>query len=391
MLNLLFTRMWPYFLLLCLVTAPAFAEPAVWKAETTDWSKNPEPTLGDWGFDRPGYPKGLYLHGVTLPEGYFPGKALPNPIIYDNDEYADVLDDDVLCAMASLGKITLLAQIITPIDPKGVFKEAWQESAFWHYDRCRRSSMCMRRIPEPTIGNTGAIPDPESDGAKAYVDLILSWHAVHPDTPLLIAMGGQSATLASALQRNPAIADKVIVFYVSANAYNGQLAWASEIVCQNMRVLNAFHYWWPEVGSPNQLQALPRNNSSDWNDLSGEWAVLSALKDKLGLKSLPFIDDPYENKFNCGGFLERLKRNHQYNSGHHQKKWGDDAYSDGNIFVAWEPSMYRNVRFRDIRGGQVLDHEYNLEWVNRRAIHAASYPFISDPNAYRNCEHREQP
>jgi hypothetical protein len=58
-----------------------------------------------------------------MPEGHFPAKPLPNPIIYDNDEYADILDDDVLCAMASLGKITLAGQIITPIDPKGVFKE----------------------------------------------------------------------------------------------------------------------------------------------------------------------------------------------------------------------------------------------------------------------------
>jgi hypothetical protein len=36
-------------------------------------------------------------------------------------------------------------------------------------------------------------------------------------------MGGQSATVASAYTRDPAIADKVIVFYVSANAYNGHL------------------------------------------------------------------------------------------------------------------------------------------------------------------------
>ncbi|MBE0537688.1 MAG: hypothetical protein IH624_18645 [Phycisphaerae bacterium] len=353
---------------------------------TTDWSRNPNPAVGDWGFDRPGYPAGLYLHGVTMPAGFFPDKPLPNPIIYDNDEYADVLDDDVLCAMAGLGKITLAAQIVTPIDPKGVFKEIWQESAFWHYDRCLRSGMCMERIPKPIIGNTQAKPDPDSPGAKACVDLIMSWHAARPDKPVLIAMGGQSATLASAWQRNPAIADKIIVFYVSANAYNGQLAWASEIVCANMRVVHAYHYWWPEVGSPDQLRALPRNSSDDWNDISGEWAVLDNLKTVLGRDALPFIDDPYRNKFNCGGFLERLKRNGQYNSGHHQKGWGDDAYSDGNIFVAWQPSMYRNAILRRVRGGQVIDHEYNLEWLDRYAIHAASYPFISDPDAYRGKE-----
>jgi len=371
------------FALMCLVALPAPA--ATWRAMTDDWSKNAEPVIGDWGFDRPGYPKGLYLHGVTMPDGYFPANPLPNPVIYDNDEYADIFDDDVLCAMASLGRITLAAQIITPIDPKGMSKEIWQQSAFWHYDRCWRSGMCMKRIPRPIIGNTKAEPDPDSPGAKAYVEIILSWHAAHPDKPVLIAMGGQSATLASAYKRNPAIADKVIVFYVSANAYNGHLAWASELVCQNMRVVHAYHYWWPEVGLPNELQALPRNDSADWNDISGEWAVLDNLKNVLGRDSLPFVDDPYRDKFNCGGLLERLRRNNQYNNGHHHTSWGDDAYSDGNIFVAWQPSMYRNAALRKVRGGLVIDHEYNLYWVNRRAIHAASHPFLSNPDAYRNC------
>lgn len=194
------------------------AAAATWQQKTTEWSKNPEPVIGDWGFDRPGYPGGLYVHGVTLPDGHFPTQPLPNPVIYDNDEYADVLDDDVLCAMAGLGKITLAAQIITPIDPNGIFKQNWQDSAFWHYDRCHRSGMCMESIPKPIIGNIGAKPASNSAGARAYVDLILSWHTKYPDKPLLIAMGGQSATLASAYQLNPAIADKVIVFYMSANA-----------------------------------------------------------------------------------------------------------------------------------------------------------------------------
>jgi hypothetical protein len=385
MLNSTVNRLFQCMTLLCLVALPVPAPATTWRAVTGDWSQNSSPMIGDWGFDRPGYPKGLYLHGVTMPEGYFPANPLPNPIIYDNDEYADILDDDVLCAMASLGKVTLTAQIITPIDPKGVFRQSWQNSAFWHYDRCLRSGMCMNRIPEPIIGNTRAEPDPDSPGAKAYVEIILSWHRAHPDKPVLIAMGGQSATLASAYKRNPAIAGKVIVFYVSANAYNGHLNWASELVCQNMRVVHAYHRWWPEVGFPNELQALPRNDSADWNDISGEWAVLDNLKNVLGRDSLPFIDDPYRDKFNCGGLLERLKRNNQYNAGHHHKGWGDDAYSDGNIFVAWEPSMYRNAILRTVRGGRVIDHEYNLDWVNRRAIHAASYPFLVNPDAYRNC------
>ena len=42
---------------------------ANWNPKTTDWTKNPNPEIGDWGFDRPGYPKGLYIHGVTVKPG----------------------------------------------------------------------------------------------------------------------------------------------------------------------------------------------------------------------------------------------------------------------------------------------------------------------------------
>ena len=82
-----------------------------WRDKTTNWSHNPEPVLGDWGFDRPGYPAGLYIHGVTAPTG----EKVENPIIYDNDEYADVLDDDVLMALASLGEVNLAGLISTPM------------------------------------------------------------------------------------------------------------------------------------------------------------------------------------------------------------------------------------------------------------------------------------
>ena len=59
------------------------ANAARWNKETKDWSMNPHPTIGDWGFDRPGYPKGLYIHGITVKEG----KRVKNPLIYDNDVY----------------------------------------------------------------------------------------------------------------------------------------------------------------------------------------------------------------------------------------------------------------------------------------------------------------
>ena len=57
------------FILLFLSFACTPTSAARWNKETTDWSANPHPQIGDWGFDRPGYPKGLYIHGVTVKDG----------------------------------------------------------------------------------------------------------------------------------------------------------------------------------------------------------------------------------------------------------------------------------------------------------------------------------
>ena len=75
------------FIFMCLSASLSAAR---WNAETKDWSKNPRPVLGDWGFDRPGYPKGLYIHGITVKEG----KRVKNPVIYDKDIYDDVFEDE---------------------------------------------------------------------------------------------------------------------------------------------------------------------------------------------------------------------------------------------------------------------------------------------------------
>jgi hypothetical protein len=40
-----------------------------WRERTADWQAKTNFSLGDWGLDRPGYPAGLYLHGITRPEG----------------------------------------------------------------------------------------------------------------------------------------------------------------------------------------------------------------------------------------------------------------------------------------------------------------------------------
>jgi len=39
-----------------------------WRARTTNWSENQSRQIGDWGFERLGFPDGLDIRGVTAAE-----------------------------------------------------------------------------------------------------------------------------------------------------------------------------------------------------------------------------------------------------------------------------------------------------------------------------------
>jgi hypothetical protein len=75
------------------------------------------------------------------------------------------------------------------------------------------------------------------------------------------------------------------------------------------------------------LASLPRSAAAaTWQQETTEWSKNSnPVVGNWGFDRPAYRD-------------ERLRRNHQCNSGHHHKGWGDDAYSDGNIFVAWAPA-----------------------------------------------------
>ena len=335
-----------------------------WRDKTTNWSHNPEPVLGDWGFDRPGYPPGLYVHGATAPTG----RRVENPIIYDNDEYADVLDDDVLMVLASLGKVNLAGLISTPMRAV-VFKSrrmpAWEKSAYLTRERAVQSG--MKHVPPITLGNTTNDPQKNTDGARLYVEAITRQHKEDPSRPVIVAMGGQSLTLASACLIDNTIADKVIVFYVGAYAYNGHDRWASEMVCRRMLVLDMDHHHWPKQARPDRFEALPSNDTASFDVVGGQWKVLFDL-------DVPFLNAPYRDKFNPGGVVSRLQHNASvYGNG--------DAYGDGSFLVALNPACFKDVVLKQVRGGRVL-WVNGPDAINSAAFHAIAYPTLSNPAAY---------
>ncbi len=216
------------------------ATPGRWNPETTDWASNPNPEVGDWGFDRPGYDPGLYIHGITVP----PGEPMTNPFIYDNDECSDVRDDEYILAKASVGEANFVAFIATPV-MASVFTSGngyipqWEQTFYDSYNWAASNNMCMDLIPEVTVGciyNTGPMPD--SAGAQLIVELAHQYYDADPNKPVFYSIGGQANSLASAWFRDPTIGDKIIVYYTDIVAYNGHDEWASSVVAQNFRVVN---------------------------------------------------------------------------------------------------------------------------------------------------------
>jgi len=157
-------------------TAPATGETpsARWNPQTTDWQKNPNPVIGDWGFNRPGYPPGLYIEGVTVKEG----QPVSNPLIYDNDVFDDVFDDELTMVMASEGLMNLAGLIVTPVltDGWGFSKPDWIQTAHAARSIAEKSGLRMNRIPPITVGTEAesekAGERKDSAGARLYIRLI---------------------------------------------------------------------------------------------------------------------------------------------------------------------------------------------------------------------------
>ena len=82
------------------------------------------------------------------------GERVTNPVIYDNDVYDDVFDDEWTLAMASLGEMSLAGLIVTPVltDGWGFSHPAWIKTGTEARDRAQASGMKMERIPPITVG-----------------------------------------------------------------------------------------------------------------------------------------------------------------------------------------------------------------------------------------------
>lgn len=179
------------------------------------------------------------------------GVGPDNPIIYDNDWWFDVFDNNYLWAQASLGKAKLKGNIVS--------RDMWDWKSGYHYkfEQCVKDAekalrfaraAGLENIPDLTPGSEQVLQRPESgrirdtkpkptDGSRL---IVTEARKASPEKPLLIVAGGPLTTVANALLTNSEIAPNLVVFSltVSSNGYNGKDSWSPYIVAKRTRLVD---------------------------------------------------------------------------------------------------------------------------------------------------------
>ncbi|MCF7788738.1 MAG: hypothetical protein K9N47_21620 [Prosthecobacter sp.] len=184
-------------------------------------------------------------------EVHLAGVGPDNPVIYDNDWWFDVFDNNYLWARASLGKINFRANIVS--------RDMWEWDIGYKYamQRCiddankARTLACdsgLKNIPDIICGSdevlrppgSGRIEETVSKSSPGTMKIIEEARQATPEKPLLLICGGPLTTAANALLIAPDIASRMVVFniLVSHYGYNGKDGWAAFIVARKTRYVD---------------------------------------------------------------------------------------------------------------------------------------------------------
>lgn len=203
------------------------------------------------------------------------GVGPDNPIIYDNDWWFDVFDNNYLWAQASLGNARLVGNVIS----RDMWE--WRKGYLYPLQKCvddankalktaRESG--LKNIPDVTIGSELALDPPTSGKIKdtKFVSTpgseLIAREAkkASPGKPLVLIVGGPMTTVANAILAHPEIAPNIIVFGLTTahGGYNGKDAWAPYVVAKKARYVEwATRQFWERgsVFEPRHFENLPDN------------------------------------------------------------------------------------------------------------------------------------
>jgi hypothetical protein len=179
------------------------------------------------------------------------GVGPDNPLIYDNDWWFDVFDNNYLWAQVSLGKANLRGNIVT----RDMWD--WDKGYLYPMQQCmddagkalklaRESG--LKNIPDATLGSdrvltrpgSGRIEDTTPHPTPGSRLIVAEAKKASPEKPLLVIVGGPQTTVANALLTNPEIAPNLVVFnlMVSSFNYNGKDGWSAYIVAKKTRYVD---------------------------------------------------------------------------------------------------------------------------------------------------------
>ena len=208
--------------------------------------------------------------GVQLP-----GVGPDNPILYDNDWWFDVFDNNYLWAQASLGAADLRGNIVS--------LDMWDWQKGYHYklqqcvDDAQKALKLTRdsglkHIPDLTLGSdrvlqrpaSGRIADTVAHPTPGSRLIVAEARQASPQKPLVIVVGGPLTTVANALLAEPEIAPNIVVFAltVSDYGYNGKDGWSTYIVAKQAPLVEwATRSFWDKdsVFTAPDFDGLPDN------------------------------------------------------------------------------------------------------------------------------------
>jgi hypothetical protein len=209
------------------------------------------------------------------------GVGPDNPVIYDNDWWFDVFDDNYLWARASLGTVNLRGNIVS----RDMWE--WDKAYLYPMQKCiddahealnlARDSG-LKNIPAMTRGAdevlrppaSGKIEDTVAKPSPGAQFIIAEARRATLEKPLLVVCGGPLTTVANALLLAPDIAPRLVVFntLVSHYGYNGKDGWAAFIVAKKTRYVDwggRGRGFWDKnsVFTAKDFESLPKNSFCD--------------------------------------------------------------------------------------------------------------------------------
>ncbi len=214
-------------------------------------------------------------HAVTEQGVRLRGVGPDSPIIYDNDWWFDVFDNNYLWAQASLGRADLRGNIVS------LDMWDWQKGYHYKMQQCvddankalklaRDSGLC--HIPDLTLVSdrvlerpaSGRIEDTAAQETPGSRLIVAEARKASRARPLVIVVGGPLTTVANALLTDPEIAPNVVVFglTVSYYGYNGKDGWSTYIVAKKAPLVEwATRSFWDKdsVFTAEHFDVLPDN------------------------------------------------------------------------------------------------------------------------------------